>query len=446
MFDAEDSIVVPDNLDDYIKKGIASGIKKKKVNRTKFAANAAVVCLLLLFTVFIRTSPVFAAYVTKIPGLEYLVRLINHDKGLQSAVENNFIQNINSSITKEGITFTIKDTIIDKYKALIFYSIENNKDSKFIELAEVKLIDEKGKELPVGVGWSVSRPDEKVGNKKVEDKIEISFIEEGTLPNNLHLEIKLRELDSYDDINKVKTMIDGIWTYDIPVNKKKIEAMEKSYSLNKQINIDGQKVTFKKVMITPIRAAVEVEYDENNSKKVLGYDDIKIVDEKGNQWGTIINGVSGSRKNDSHETIYFQSNYFNSPKHLYIKASNVRAVDKDKANVVVDIESSKLLKAPDEKLKLMRVDKGETETRITFSLERDKLFDEKLGYFIFSGTFKDSNGKAYHENHCETYSESVNEQTINFIIDNNSDIKGPIFLELYNYPQRIISDFEVRIK
>jgi hypothetical protein len=222
--------------------------------------------------------------------------------------------------------------------------------------------------------------------------------------------------------------------------------MEKSYVLNQIVKVEGQKITFKEIKITPTRIAVVVEYDESNSKKILGYDDIRIVDEKGEQWGTITNGVFASKIDDNHEILYFQSNYFNMPKKLYIRATNIRALDKDKLDVVVDLEGNKLLKAPDERLKLMQISKDEKETSIMFSLEKDKVFNEKIGYFIFRGDFKDSEGNIYNQNRCELREDGGNIQVINFVIDSNSKIKGPIFLGLYNYPERISGDINVKIK
>jgi hypothetical protein len=455
MFDVDENIIVPENIDDYIRKGIALGVKKKKANKIKLMANAAVISILTLFTVSVRTSPAFAAYMAKLPGLEYLVKFINYDKGLQSAIENNFIQNINSSVTKEGIKFTIKDVIIDNSKALIFYSIENQIDNRYIELENVKPTNENGEELKEFTSsWGSSRPDEVRLNKEIEGMVELNFNDKTILPNVLHLEVKLRNEDFIDGTNYIesrkKSILASSWNYEIPLDKEKIKSMEKSYVLNQTVEVEGQKITLKEVKITPTRIAVEIEYDENNSKKVLGYEDIRIVDEKGEQWGTIMNGVTASRLDDNHEILYFQSSYFNMPKKLYIKASNIRALDKDKLDVVVDLENNKLLKAPDERLNLSKIQKTEKETYIIFGLESEKAFDDKFNGFIFSGSFKDSNGKTYNNSGMETWVDGLKDEVkkpmINFKIDNDPEITGPIYIKLYNYPERISKDFEVRIK
>lgn len=446
MFDTEDNIRIPENIDDFVKKGIALGVKKKKTNKIKLIANVSVIFLFILFTVSVRTSPVFAANMAKVPGLEYLVKLINYDKGLQSAVENNFIQNINSSITKEGIKFTIKDVIIDNSKAIIFYSIENQRDNKYIELAEVNLTNEKGERVIASLNWGTTNPGEQSSNKKIENKFDVDFSDETVLPSKLCIAVKLREKDSYGAVTDKNSMLASSWNYEIPIDKEKIKDMEKSYDLNQEAEVEGQKIIFKELKITPTKIAVKVEYDENNTKKILGFDDIAIINEKDETWGTIMNGVSGSRNDDNHETLYFQSNYFTNPKSLYISAKSIRALDKDKLTAVVDLNKNKLIKAPDDRLTLKEINKNKEETSIIFNLKADDILDENFTYFIFSDSFKDADGNIYNHNNGGSSRDKSNIQQMIFKISSNLKFKEPIYFEINNYPERIKGQFKVKIK
>ncbi|MFA6709527.1 MAG: DUF4179 domain-containing protein, partial [Fusobacterium sp.] len=164
MFDTEErelnklnqtmkDVLKPDNIDEYVKKGLALGIKKKRKSQIKKFSNIAAALILVIFISSIRAIPTFAEFVTRIPGLEYIVKFINYDKGLKSAIENNFIQHINSYVTHEGLTVTIKDAIIDSSKGIIFYSIENKGSHHFVNLENMKFMDEKGEQLKAGVSW-----------------------------------------------------------------------------------------------------------------------------------------------------------------------------------------------------------------------------------------------------------------------------------------------------
>lgn len=40
---------------------------------------------------------------------------------------------------------------------------------------------------------------------------------------------------------------------------------------------------------------LNVSYDPTNSKKIFGFDDLTLVNEKGEEWGPIMNGVTSGR-------------------------------------------------------------------------------------------------------------------------------------------------------
>jgi hypothetical protein len=449
MFNTEENLKVPENIDDYVKRGIALGVKKKKANSIKLAVNAAVICVLTIFTVSVRISPAFAAYVVRVPGMEYIVKLINYDKGLQSAVENSFIKNINASVSKDGIELTIKDVIMDNSKAIIFYSIENQRDDKYISLDEIKVTDEKGERLKAGITWGESRPDEKNISKKIENKFELNFNDETVLPDKLYIDISLRERKSYDDAREKENILPANWHYEIPVDKEKIKSMERNYMVNQKVQIEGQSILFKKVTITPTRIAVEVEYDKNNTKKIFRFDNLELVDEKGEKWATITNGVSGTIKDEYHETLYFQSNYFTDPKEIYITGLSVRALDKEKLTVEVDLNNNKLLKVPDNKLTLESIATDNGVTTINFNLEVDENLDNKYVYNVFShsaNSVKDVDGNTYKYGGSGVRTRGTNMQNIYLEIKTDGKLKSPLSLKIEDYPERINGIFKVKIK
>jgi hypothetical protein len=448
MFNTEENIEVPENIDDYVKRGIALGIKKKKANKRKLAVNAVVICVLTIFTVSVRISPAFAAYMVKVPGLEYLVKLINYDKGLQSAIENNFVQNINASVTNEGIKVTIKDVIIDNSKAIIFYSIENQRDDKYVSLDEIKITDEKGEILKIGITWGDSRPDEKSISRKVENKFELDFNEETVLPDKLYIDICLRERNTYDDVREKENVLPANWHYEIPVDKEKIKSMERNYMVNQKVEVEGQIILFNKVTITPTRIAVEVEYDKNNTKKIMRFDSLELVDEKGEKWATITNGVSAAKKDEYHETLYFQSNYFNDPREIYIQGYSVRALDKEKLTVEVDLKNSRLLNVPDNKLTLESIANNNGLTTFNFNLEVDENLDKNYAYNVFShgvDAVKDADGNTYEYERSGVSTDGTNMQNIYLVIKTDDKLKGPLSFKIEDYPERIKGSFKVKI-
>jgi hypothetical protein len=436
----------PDNLDSFIRKGIALGIKEKKRRKVGLFSNIAAALAMVAFLTSIRALPAFADYVSKVPGLEYLVKLINHDKGLSEAVENNFIQKVNASVTQEDLIFTIKDMILDSSKGIIFYSIESKGNHRFVNLKRMDFMDEKSERLKASVTWSSFINKDISVEKKLEGKVEINFGEETLIPDTLHIEVKLKEAETGDDPSDRYKELSSVWKFEIPVNKEGFQNMQRTYSLNKNVEIEGQRILFKEVTITPTRIAVVIEYDENNTKRIMSFDNMRLVNEKGESWATIANGVSGSKRDDNNEIKYFQSNYFTDPKELYITAEGIRAIDKDKSTVVVDIEKGELLKAPDNRLTLEIVDRTNSSLSLHFKLQADKILDSGFHYNPFKYIAKDAGGREYNISGSRTSVDSNNMQRVDITLNSTEGIKSPLYLVIEDYPQRLDGALKIRVK
>ncbi len=439
------SIPKPDCIDEYIKKGIEIGQKKKKRLKVKKFLNIAV-AVIIIFVTSIRISPAFAKYISTIPGLEYIVKLINYDKGIKDAVDNNFVQQVNMSEEHEDLVFTIKDMIVDDSKAIIFYSIENKGDHKFVFIETMEFKDEKGEDLKTSMSFEPFGNKDMNKEKKLEGVIDINFGEKTVIPDKICLNIRLKEKYFENSLSDKDRILTPIMSFKIPIDKKKFENMKRIYTLNQSIEIEGQRILFKDVTITPTRAAVKIEYDKNNSKKILGFNDISIVDENGEIRSTIRNGVFASTIDDNNQILYFQSNYFNNPRELYITGSSMKALDKDKLTVIVDTDSKKLIKAPDDRLKFISVGNGYDGLCIEFELGKDEVIDENHLYHIFSHSFKDSNGKVYDIDSIGSRFCDGNKQRIYYYINNNIKFKSPVYLLIEDYPTRIKGDFKVKIR
>ncbi|SET74483.1 hypothetical protein SAMN05421676_107158 [Salinibacillus kushneri] len=62
---------------------------------------------------------------------------------------------------------------------------------------------------------------------------------------------------------------------------------EKTYKINQEIVIDGQRVEVLDVTVNPIRTAIRLKADSDNTKEILNYEDVQLVDEQGETWGKI---------------------------------------------------------------------------------------------------------------------------------------------------------------
>ena len=64
----------------------------------------------------------------------------------------------------------------------------------------------------------------------------------------------------------------------------------KEYDLNKIVEIDGQRITIKKVKVYPTRIGVDIETAIENSKTLFTFEDLRFENENGDVWAGVTNG------------------------------------------------------------------------------------------------------------------------------------------------------------
>ncbi len=127
---------------------------------------------------------------------------------------------------------------------------------------------------------------------------------------------------------------------------KKGIAKAEIYELNEKMSFEGQNITVKSVSISPIRTGVTIALDPNNEEKIVDFDDIRILDEKGEEWSAIDRGTVATGSVDEGTTYYMQSNYFREPKKLTLSIGKVLIVGKEQDYIDVDFNQNKVVSKP----------------------------------------------------------------------------------------------------
>lgn len=436
------NISVPDQIDQYINMGLDQALKSKKRNQRAVFSAIAVILTVFLFIISIRTSPVFASYAGQIPGLDRLVELIRGDKGLESAIQNNFVQVIGKSDIHDGITFTVDEIIADEAKMIVFYTLETDEDHNYIMLSDLEFTDGNGEELSAVYGYgSHSEGIEK--RKSVSGKIDIDFGSDVNPPAQIKIStgIDVGKPISYTGENKT-------WDISFTVDHHKFADHKDIYQINETVIVEGQKVTFKEIIVYPTKIAIHVKYDEQNSKELFGFDDLAIVNENDEEWASIINGVTGQEVNENEEILFLQSNFFEQPKELYLQFSSIRALDKAKLDVVIDLEQEKLLKSPDNRLELLEVSKGNNTAYLEFMIQRSQEYFTETFYQTFSHTYFDESGNEYETLNGFGFHHTGEDDSeyVTYLSVRKPTDGGPVILKINDYPTRISEHIHIKVK
>lgn len=412
-------------------QALAAGYQKAKLERRRTSRRrnwlvsllTAAIILMGFFT-SIRLSPAFAEYVTNIPGMEKVVKLIRGDKGKMLALENDYYEKIDVSQEKNGLKFTIDGAIADTDGLVLFYSITSNEKQTKLSTTNVKLKSLDGGKADIGTASFGSPFYSDKGKTSFNDYIEFHF--------KSPLEAKKFEIQV--DV-KGKTRVQ----FTLPFQLKKDIQSAKTYTLNKTVTVQGQKITFIDAKVYPLRVAIHVKMDQYNTKQILNFDDLRLVDENGEAWNKINNGVTASQISPDEAIVYLQSNYFKEPKELYLVLNKLQAIDKDEMFVVVDTQKQQILKQPKENyFSSLKV----TGDSLNFTFNPGKEFN----YFLFSKQL-DGNGEEIPS--TGGYSQSVSDNgamEIGVNMPAPQTQVNPISLELTFFPSWIKGDYKIRIK
>ncbi len=430
-----------ENIDGYISQGIknAKKIKRRKKRKLIAAFSAAVFCI--AFVSLIRISPAFAKAISNIPGFYNIVFFIQSDMGLADAIKNDLVQPINQTIEHDEVAITLREMIIDEKEGMLVYTIENKGSHRFIKLYDIRLMDNKGKEIKIDTAFPSNTGEDFQIYKRINRSLKFSFPDGTEIPENFTINIELKETENESLGPFIK--LPYKWSFDINIDKNKFDNKIKNYDINQGVEIEGQKITFTSISITPMKSELYFEYNPNNTKKILSLNDIVISDEEGNiRKSTSFIGMP-TEIGDNRYVMYFESSYFFESKELYIKGSELNAVDKEKELIVFDIDKKKIIQAPDDRLQLLGISSDLDKVEITFKLVGITKADMSGEYIPFMGVWQDNKGRDLNLLVRDGGGINIRDRNVIEISDN---IEYPISFKLINYPQRIKEEFKVKVK
>lgn len=463
---------VPEQVEDRIRKGMERAKKElERRRRRKWRSiwtGIAAACVVLVLAGSIRVSPAFAAFVRDIPGMDYFVKLIADDRGLQNAVANEWMQPVGLSDAHDGMWLTVDGIIADERRAVIFYTVKHENENFAVRLSDIQVLSGDRKPLHGFLSYGYEDIGKIVGSKGEagirRGRVDVGLpVGEGAvLPDELIFSTNLMAEDtrSYvpfeekdrragDDLEIAeprKGSPQAKWEVRIQIDRAKFAAMKKVYPIGQTIDVQGNKLTFVQATVYPLQTVLEVKMDPSNRMKFFDFADLRLLDEQGRALKSG-NGSSGTDVNQ--RFIYFESNYFDPPEHLFAEGELFRAWDTEQSQIVVDLDQEKLVSAPDDRLKLDRVSRSASVAQLHFSLTGIDEADNLI-YSILNTEYTDGDGKSYSMSgqggmSSASMSAGDRKQEISYVIS-NKPYTQPLTFKVYQYPGYLREKFRVQIK
>lgn len=394
-------------------------IQRRRIKRVFQVAMVAAI-FSIVFTVSVRLSPAFAQTIAKIPGFAPLVEMIAFDKGMEDIIKNDYAEEIGITQTINNISFTILSAVADESGLLLAYRLEAPFDVSTIHFKESKL-RQLGEDLPVTVAYSYAPSDKNV----MENNLDFIFLEDASLNgDDFELFLQLNDVEQTE--------------FTIPFTLSKPFAKSKHYTLNEQVEVDGQHIVVNQVTISPLRAEIEFTLPESNTMRILDFTTVKLIDENGEEWGRGRNRISalGSLR-DNHYTMFIESNYFRQPKSLTLLIDKIEALEKGKDFIEVDFEKKEVLSVPKE-LDIQLEFLTDYSISADYNIATANLVKSLFDYL------EDANGEVrWITTSSYTSWESEYDVRGNFTFE--EDFVNPVKLYIANYPQFLDGHIEVKI-
>ena len=418
----EQQDILKNKLDGAILQGMERAkreqrLKQKKRNKGIWTLAISAVLLITLVT-SIRVSPAFANAISSIPGMEKIVAMIQYDKGLTAAIENDYFIPLGVSQTKGGLTVTIDGYIVDQTGIVVFHTFHSR--DKLGSFGDMYMdMDVEGTKR----GSSVFGYPHDENEKTYESYSNFSFEEASNVGNKMaRMNIKLTHQgdDKKFDFN---------WTLPSSMLQGEI------YELNHSVIVEGQKMTFEKAIIHPLRTEILINFDENNEMEILNFEDMHLVNEKGEEWSKIMNGLVSKKTSENKRSYFFESNFFEKPEKLFIKFSKIQALPKNESDLVINLDTKEIIQHPlGYDLRLIESSRKGLELH---------LYEKNFNYGLFSEVI-DANGESIN---LESSGFSPREEfTYHDVIFENHSKTPIVHLPLVFFPNYINGDVSIKLK
>lgn len=367
-------------------------LRKDKMRKYIVYPSGLVASFFIMFGILVNCVPTFAVACSKVPILRDLAEYVSFSSSLSSAVEHDYVQEINQEETKDGITASIKYVIVDQKQVNVFYTLSS---SEYQELdAEMNISAEDGSPLN---NYSLSAFYNVEGNDEIR-MFKVDFTDETDVPNQILVILKIYNNKDWDRLyskeemdSKEKKEISVITEFTFLLEFDPNHTDQGSLlSINKLFGVAGQTLILKEAGIYPTHIRLYFEEDPNNTAWLKGLD-FYMKDDQGKEYRSGSGSITSTGDEHSTKTFYLESSYFEKSAGLKLYIEGTQWLDKGKEKLKFDLVNVTADELP-EGVKFERATRKGNDWTLTFSA---KTYQENNFYQLWGWNYYDENGKQY---------------------------------------------------
>lgn len=390
----------PEGLSD-VEHRLERRIMKEKRKKRALYSSMGTIAASLAFVLLVNTSTAFANSVSRIPVLSELADFVKLDKGLSSAIENDYVQEVALTAWDGEKTLMLPYVLADERNLILFFQLPKGYELEEEDwiMVNLKQMTDKatGERIEEGFSYgSGALPGQSLEENNGYLMQRYNFIEK-KLPQSILLEVELK-VTSYEQTEEQAmageegthtSKYAGTFSFSIDFNAFKEPVV---YPVNTEYSLKGQAVTVKEMTVYPTGTEVTFEFPKENSAWVRG---IEIALEQEGKEMENTSGMVTSTHDDEKGTmsIFIDSNYFEKPKEQALLLKGARILEKDQEYLTIDLDN-RTITPKVEGFELEEVTRKGDHAELFFSTE---LESEEL-YGIFDHRYEDAEGNSYEVN------------------------------------------------
>lgn len=335
---------VPAALDGTVERAVQRRAARRRAGRFLGIPAGSLAACFVGFILLVNLFPPFAKACGDVPVLRELAKAVAWSPSLSAAVENDYVQPMEQTQTKDGITVSVEYLIVDRKQLNIFYTLRSKEYSQLEADAHIHLEVEENGSFSCGSG-SYGTPNGELRSVRAD------FIERD-IPGTIELELSVwappaeneapqrsSEDDAFQEPEGKDTRYLADFTFSLSFDPR-YTAQGRIIPVDASFDLDGQTLTLTEVEMYPTHLRIDLADDAANSAWLAGLE-LYLENEHGERFYTCTNGISatGDPDGEGMGTFWLDSPFFSQGQHLTLHITRAKWLDKSAPMTKLDLRS-----------------------------------------------------------------------------------------------------------
>lgn len=393
--------------------------KRKRTAKWILRPAASLAACFAVFVLLVNFCAPVAYACAQVPVLRELAEAVTFSRSLTDAVENDYVQTMDLSQTKNDITAEVAYLIVDQKQVNVFYRLHSDKYSQLAADPDVTCEDE-------DLGFSVGSSSYGEENGELLS-FDIDFVQ-GDVPDTMQFKLRVYSNSVDGSQAPAESAEDRMFSGEVPDGPNylaefdfllefdpKFTASGKVFPVNQTGNLDGQAITVTDIEVYPTHMRVEIAESPDNTAWLKDLE-FHIETDWGMRFDPVSSGITATGSADSPSMVSYRadSTYFYDANRLKLVITGAQWLRKDMQTTYVNLVTGETGELPEGAV----FDSAEREGDNWIVTFRAKWDAGKPMYQLFGNTFYDAEGNAYEINMWSSmYGEADADGNITYFLD-----------------------------